>query len=129
MQKEKERDGIFAKNTDISNHRRAPDLALIVLPKDTHSVRPPLSSRTCAYPVFIHIPIMKKPTALVIRSPTAFTLLFCKSLVENEAEKAKSDDDLLSSFQPIRLLMHRLANNGDNAAYTSEHRPLRGRDI
>jgi hypothetical protein len=70
---------------------------------------------------------MKKPTALVIRTPTAFTLLFCKSLVENEAEKAKSDDDPPSSFQPIRfLLIHRLADNGDNAAYTSEHKPLRG---
>jgi hypothetical protein len=79
--------------------------------------------------MFIYISIMKKPTALVIRPPTAFTLLFCKSLVENEAEKAKSDDDPPSSFQPIRfLIIHHLADNGDNAAYTSKHKPLRGRD-
>jgi hypothetical protein len=72
---------------------------------------------------------MKKPTALVIRPPTAFTLLFYKSLVGNEAEKAKSDDDPPSSFQPIRFLIHRLTDNGDNAAYTSGHKPLRGWDI
>jgi hypothetical protein len=84
---------------------------------------------TCAYPVFIHIPIMKKPTALVIQPPTAFTLLFCKSLVENEAEKAKSDYDPPSSFQPIRfLLIHRLANSRDNSAYSSEYKLLQGRD-
>ena len=44
---------------------------------------------------------MKKPTALVIRSSTAYTLLFGRSLVENEAEKAKSDRNtlcLLSDF-------------------------------
>jgi hypothetical protein len=44
VQKQKEWDGIFPENTGISNHRRALDLALIVLPKGTHSVRPPLSS-------------------------------------------------------------------------------------
>jgi hypothetical protein len=70
---------------------------------------------------------MKKPTALVIRTPTAFILLLRKSLVENEAEKAKSE---LSSFQPIRfLLLHRLADNEGNAVDTSEYKPLRGRDI
>jgi hypothetical protein len=44
VQKQNERDGIFPENADISNHRRALDLALVVLPKGTYSVRPPLSS-------------------------------------------------------------------------------------
>jgi hypothetical protein len=44
VQKQKERDGTSPENTDISNHRRAPDLALVVLHKGTHSVCPPLSS-------------------------------------------------------------------------------------
>jgi hypothetical protein len=44
---------------------------------------------------------MKKSTALVIRLSTAFTLLLCRSLVEDEAEKAKSDCDSHFLDEPI----------------------------
>lgn len=131
VQKLKERDGIFPENTNISNPRRALDLASIGLPKGTHSVRPPLSSylRLCISHVYLHLN-HEETHSSGNPTPTAFTLLFCKSLVENEAEKAKSDYDPPSSFQPIRfLLIHRPADNGGKSVYTSEHKPLQGREI
>ena len=96
---------------------RKPKLAVRYTPENCTQCTPvspfSVSLRHLLYLAFI---IMKRPTALVIRSSTAFTLLFCRSLVENEAEKAKSDRDTLSLFLRLCLILLQCACHIANLA-------------